>query len=132
EQERTTPRIDGERGLEEPIVNEHHLARRNIISGSTGYNVAWWIDLPKPPPAWAMKLDGNIVWARAGRPNYLYGARWQDWSKEAGTPADFKRISSVTDTSLQLEPRFVNPAEEDYRLADDSPRATQNAGAGAR
>ncbi|HEX2971879.1 MAG TPA: right-handed parallel beta-helix repeat-containing protein [Tepidisphaeraceae bacterium] len=143
EQDRSTPRIDDSR-KDFRILNRDHVLRNNVVAYSQAYNVALWMDTnffgPHPgggdanrpifenPATLNIRFENNLLWPIAGRPNYLYGAPWRSKSKQFKSPTEFAQSSGVSDTSRVGDPLFTDVVAGDYRLREDSPAKTMNAG----
>jgi parallel beta-helix repeat protein len=136
EQNRTTPRIDGG---ERRVFNRNHIIRRNLISSSQAFNIAFWMDTtffgPHPgghdkdapisenPATLNIRFENNLLHPLPGRPNYLYGCTWRPGSRRAGTPAEFTALSGLADSSTIGEPHFADLVAQDFRVAADAPPA---------
>jgi parallel beta-helix repeat protein len=143
EQDRSTPRIDDSR-KDFRILNRDHVLRNNVVAYSQAYNVAFWMDTnffgPHPgggdanrpifenPATLNIRFENNLLWPIAGRPNYLYGAPWRSKSKQFKLPNEFAQSCGVADTSRVGDPLFTDVVAGDYRLRDDSPAKSMNAG----
>jgi parallel beta-helix repeat protein len=143
EQDRSTPRIDGPRkGVR--ILNRNHVIRNNIVAYSSAYGIAFWLDTnffgPHPSggdkdrPLWEdpktlnIRLENNLLWPVAGRPNYLYGAPWRPRGKAWTGPAEFAAASGISDSSKVADPLFVDVAAGDLRLRAGSPAIPMRVG----
>lgn len=88
-----------------------NVIRRNIISYQ-GRDVLY-MDVVNVPDK-RLECDSNLVFARGQPPTILqdenYKIAWKAW-----------QASGLDQKSKQADPKFKDPAKDDYRLNDDSP-----------
>ncbi len=141
EQNRTTPRIDGE---EVRILNRNHLLRNNLIASSQAFNIGLWLDtnffdaktratdasMPifEDPKTLNIRLENNLLFALPGRPNYLFGCEWRAKSKQLSSAAEFTSASGIPDSSRVADPKFADIIARDYRFQPSSPVMTLGVG----
>ncbi|MBT3271044.1 hypothetical protein HN371_28140 [Candidatus Poribacteria bacterium] len=76
-------------------------------------NIVYWEDGSLLGGRWDslnVTIDGNLYWNAAGSPITPAGHTWDEWQK-----------LGMDETSIIADPLFVDPANDDFRLQDDSP-----------
>ncbi len=79
-------------------------------------NIVYWEDASLRGGRWDtlnVTMDGNLHWNASGRPITPAGHKWDEW-----------QALGMDETSVITDPLFVYPANDDFRLHDDSPAWT--------
>ncbi len=76
-------------------------------------NIVYWEDGVLLGGRWDtlnVTIDGNLYWNASGSPITPAGHTWDEW-----------QALGMDETSVIADPLFVDPANDDFRLQDDSP-----------